>query len=136
MVYEEIVISILGVVGIASIITACLTYVFDKRKKIASDIQEVKKERYRATILKMLVLLDPDEMKFAKRPDLKTMDDWKKELHAEWVNALLFGSDDVIKTLKDFLLNPNKTTYAKTVIAIRKDLWNKKTSLKPEEINL
>lgn len=138
MVYEEIVIALLGVVGTASIITACLTYVFDKRKKIAFREQEYKEMRYKAMVLHMKCLLIPSDLKYMQlqRPDLKNMDDVKNEVETEWYNSLLFASDDVIKSLKEFIQTPNNTTYAKTVFAMRKDCWNKKTSLKAEETNL
>ncbi len=138
MVYEEIVISVLGVVGTASVVTACLTYVFDKRKEIAFREQEYKEMRYKAMVLQMKVLLKPDDLKYMQlhRPDLKNMQDVKNEVETELYNCLLFASDDVIKSLKQFILTPNNITYAKTVFAMRKDCWNKKTSLRPEEINI
>lgn len=86
----------------------------------------------------MRIVVEPDQQKYVKhiRPDLQNLDDWKNEVRAEWFNLLLFASDDVIKTLKEFIQTPNNATYAKTVIAMRKDLWSKKTTLTPEEINL
>jgi len=86
----------------------------------------------------MKCLLKPDDIKYMKlqRPDLKSIADVKNEVETGWYNFLLFASDDVIRALKEFVQKPDNLTYAKTVIAMRKDLWNKKTSLKAEEINL
>lgn len=138
MAYEEIVISVLSIVGTASIITACLTYVFDKRKKIAFREQEYKEMRYKAMVLHMKCLLKPTDLKYMQlqRPDIASMEDVKNEVETEWYNSLLFASDDVIKSLKEFILKPNNLTYAKTVFAMRKDCWNKKTNLKAEETYL
>jgi hypothetical protein len=138
MSYEEIVISVLGFVASAGIISACLTYVFDKRNKIAFREQEYKEMRYKAMVLHMKCLLTPSDLKYMQlhRPDLKNMDDVKNEVETEWYNSLLYASDDVIKSLKEFILKPDNMTYAKTVVAMRKDCWNKKTSLKTEELNL
>lgn len=137
MVYEEI-IAVLGIVGIGGIIATSLTYIFEKRKQIKFSEQEEKEKRYKALTIQMRIVVEPDQMKYVKqhRPDLKTIEDWKNEVRAEWFNLLMFASDDVIKALKEFVLKPDNLTYAKTVIAMRKDLWNKKTSLRPEEINL
>lgn len=134
--YEET-IAALGVV-ISVLVAASLTYFFDKRKQIRFSEQEEKEKRYKAMVLHMKVLLKPDDLKYMKlqRPDLKNMEDVKNEIETEWYNSLLFASDNVIKALKEFILKPNNITYAKTVIAMRKDLWNKKTDLKAEEINL
>lgn len=135
--YEEIV-AILGIVGIGGIIATSLTYVLDKRKQIKFSEQEEKEKRYKSLVQKMRIIVEPEDMKYVKehRPDLKNIDDWKKEIQQEWFNSLLFASDDVIKALKEFVLKPDGMTYAKTILAMRKDLWNKKTSLKAEEIDL
>ena len=135
--YEEI-IAILGIVGIGGIIATSLTYVYEKRKQIKFSEQEEKEKRYKALAIQMRIVVEPENLKYVKhiRPDLKTIEDWKNEVRAEWFNLLLFASDYVIKALKEFVLKPDNSTYAKTVIAMRKDLWNKKTSLKAEEINL
>ncbi len=138
MSYEEIIISVLGVVGTASIISACLTYVFDKRKKIAFREQEYKEMRYKAMVLHMKCLLTPSDLKYMQlhRPDLKNMADVKNEVETEWYNSLLYASDDVIKSLKEFIRKPDNMNYAKTVVAMRRDCWNKKTNLKTEELSL
>jgi len=137
MAYEEI-LAILGALGVGTLIATSLTYIFEKRKQIRFSEQTEKEKRYKAMVLHMKVLLKPDDLKYMKlhRPDLKNMEDVKNEVETEWFNCLLFASDDVLRELKDFILKPNNTTYARTVIAMRKDLCNKKTTLKPEEINL
>lgn len=134
--YEDVILSILGVVGIAGIVTTSLTYFFDKRKQIKFREQEYKEMRYKAMVLHMKVMLKPDDLKYMQlhRPDLKTMEDVKNEVETELFNCLLFASDNVIKSLKEFILKPSNVTYAKTVFAMRKDCWNEKTDLKAEEI--
>ena len=134
----EIIIAVLGVVGIGGVIATSLTYIFEKRKQIKFSEQEEKEKRYKAMVLHMKCLLKPDDLKYMKlqRPDLENMADVKNEVETGWYNFLLFASDDVIRALKKFVQKPDDLTYAETVIAMRKDLWNKKTSLRPEEINL
>ena len=137
MVYEEI-LTIFGVVGIGGIIATSLTYVYEKRKQIKFSLQVMKEKRYKAIVLKMQIVVEPKNIKhvLTPKPDLKNIEDWKNEVRVEWFNLLLFASDDVIKALKEFILKPDNISYARTVLAMRKDLWNKKTSLKAEEINL
>lgn len=129
--YEEIAIAILG----SGLIVTYLGYVLEKRKQIRFSEQEEKEKRYKSLVQKMRIVVEPEDMKYVKehRPDLKNIEDWKKEIQQEWFNSLLFASDDVIRALKEFVLKPDDSTYAKTILAMRKDLWNKKTSLKPEE---
>lgn len=134
MMYEEL-IAILGVLGIGSLVATTLAYIFDKRKQIKLSEQEEKEKRYKSLVQKMRIVIEPEDMKYVKehRPDLKNVEDWKKEIQQEWFNSLLFASDDVIRTLKEFVLKPSNMAYAKTILAMRRDLWNKKTKLKAEE---
>ncbi len=137
--YEEIILSIVAFIGSAGIIGASLTYYFDKRKQIKFREQEYKETRYKAIILQMRILRNPDNFRYykLKRPDWQTINDVENELEDEWYNSILFASDDVIKSLKEFILKPDDyRNYAKTAFAMRKDLWNKKTSLEPKEIDV
>ncbi len=137
--YDEIILSIVAFIGSAGIIGASLTYYFDKRKQIKLREQEYKETRYKAIILQMRILRNPDNFKYyrTERPDWQTIKDVENELEDEWYNSILFASDDVIKSLKEFILKPEDyRNYAKTAFAMRKDLWNKKTSLEPKEIDV
>ncbi len=134
MVYEEI-IAVLGLAGIGGIVATSLTYVYEKRKQIKLSEQQLKENRYKNILAKMCSHLNAEYADYI-RWDGKKPDNLKKELELEWFYSLVFASDDFVKALKEFIQKPDNTTYAKTVIAMRKDLWNKKTSLKPEEINL
>lgn len=135
--YEEL-LPILGGLSVGGLMVTFLTYILEKRKQIKFSEQQEKERRYKALILKMRIVLEPEDAKYVQppRPELKDANDWKNEVRAEWFNSLLFASDDVIKALKEFVLNPNDKTYGKTVLAMRKDLWNKKTKLKAEESSL
>ena len=135
MVYEEI-LAVLGVLGVGSLVATSLTYILEKRKQVRLSELELKETRYKIIIAKMGVHLNPDYLKQIhfepKRRDLNPKE-IRKELEMEWYNSWLFASDEVVKTLKEFILKPNYTNYGKTVLAMRKDLWNKKTSLRAEE---
>ena len=140
MVYEEIA-AILGIVASSGIIVASLTYVYEKRKQVRFREQELKETRYKIIIAKMGTLLNPkyiENIIFQTRKEGETINsEWvKNELEAEWFNSWLFASDEVINNLKEFIHDTNKINYGKTVLAMRKDLWNKKTSLEAEECNL
>jgi hypothetical protein len=106
--YEEI-IAILGIVGIGGIIATSLTYVYEKRKQIKFREQEYKEMRCKAMVPSMKVILKLDDLKYMQlhRPDLQSMEDVKNEVETECYNSLLFASDDVVKSLKEFILTPN-----------------------------
>lgn len=137
MVYEEI-ITILGALGVSGLLGASVTYILDKRKQIKFREQDYKEIRYKAIIVQMTIILNPQKFKnFPHKPDnWHTIEDVKEETENEWFNMILFASDDVIRNLKAFLLKPNPINFAQTAIVMRKDCWNKKTSLKTEELGL
>ncbi len=80
----------------------------------------------------MLTQLDPKNgLQRARqfRQDLKDQKDVEKEIETEFLNGVLFASDDVIKGMAEFIRKPTYTSYIKTATAMRRDLWGKKTSI-------
>ena len=70
------------------------------------------------------------------RPDLKSLDDLDREIHTELFNAVLFASDDVITSMSKFIHRPDYSSYVSTATAMRRDLWNKKTSIDEAALNV
>jgi hypothetical protein len=99
----------------------------------------LKQRRYGAILILLLTKLDP-KTGLAKtrvyRPDLKSLSDVEKEIEIEFLNGVLFASDDVIRALAEFIQNPNRSSYVKVAGAMRKDLWGKKTSINEEVMEL
>lgn len=56
------------------------------------------------------------------------------KLREYYYQSLLYASDDVMKSFKLFLANPNREQYILTAQKMRADLWNNKTNLKISEI--
>lgn len=69
MVYEEIVIPLLGAVASSGLLVASLTYVFDKRKQIKLGEQKEKEKRYKAMVLHMRTIVKPDDLKYLQQTD-------------------------------------------------------------------
>lgn len=87
----------------------------------------------------MLTILNPERGLLkaqAFRPDLKAIDDFKEEVKTEILHSVLFATDDVIKSLVEFIHNPNHASYIKTVVSMRKDLWHKKTSIDEQTLSV
>jgi len=93
MVYEEII----AALGIGSLLSVATTYFLEKRKQIKlqieSSLQKYKEERYKSIIIQMQVIVKPDDLKYAKkfRPDYLSVDDYKNDIRAEWLNSLSFA---------------------------------------------
>jgi len=131
----EAVISLISAVGLG----AYLQFYFQHKKEIKEDIHQLKRQRYGAILIQMLTILDP-QYGLSKtqqfRPDLKNIDDFKEEVKIEMLNGVLYASDDVIKTMAEFISNPTYPSYIKTAAAMRKDLWGRKTKISEDIIKV
>jgi hypothetical protein len=135
--------SLLTAVGfggfLGSILTAYFQSRFEQQKQIKEQEHELKQRRYGAILILLLTKLDP-KTGLAKtraiRPDLQTLADVEKEIETEFLHSVLFASDDVIRALAEFIKNPKHASYVKVAIAMRKDLWGKKTSINEEVAEL
>lgn len=127
----EISLSILSFIGIGGIVSAFFTYFWQKRKEVQLKENELKERRYLCTLLLMYAYIRPQELTSLRRmrPEIQNQDDLKRELQTEWVNSWIFAGDKTIMSFKRFIENPNQENFAKTVLAMRKDLWNKKSKL-------
>jgi len=50
------------------------------------------------------------------------------------LNSILFASDDVIKAMAEFVINPTHISFIKTASAMRKDLWGVNSKISDEII--
>lgn len=134
----ETVLSLLSLIGVGGIVAAFFTYFWQKRKDILLKENELKEKRYLCILLLMYAHIDPKAFESLKphRPDIKSKDDLKRELNAEWVNSWIFASDDTIKSFKKFLNEPTENSFAETVLAMRKELWGKKSKLPTSTFSL
>jgi hypothetical protein len=134
MPYEEFLIPIFSSI-VGGILVAFCNYIWEKQKERAKKENELKERRYLCTILLMSALLDPTELDQLKklRPDIKNLDDLKRELKTEWVHSWIFADDQTILSLKEFLNRPNEKTFTNTVLSMRKELWNKSSKLTVSE---
>lgn len=135
----QIIISLLTAIGVGGFIGAYFQSRFQRQKEISEDIHNLKRQRYGAILIQMLTILNPERGLLkaqAFRPDLKTIDDFKEEVKTEILHSVLFASDDVIKSLVEFIHNPNGASYIKTVVSMRRDLWHKKTSIDEKTLSV
>lgn len=58
------------------------------------------------------------------------------EVNLQWFITIIYASDLAIKTMKKFIENPNEEVLNKLVFAMRKSLYNVKTTLSPEDLSL
>jgi len=134
----EVILGVLSVIGIGGVLTASITYLWEKRKERQFKENELKEKRYLCTLLLMYAFINPNELDNLKRnrPEIKNLKGLERELQLEWVNSWIFASDETIKLFKDFLDSPNEKTFAKTILSMRKELWGKETRLPISEFTI
>ncbi|KKW38505.1 hypothetical protein A2454_03480 [Candidatus Peribacteria bacterium RIFOXYC2_FULL_55_14] len=128
----QIILSLLGVIGIGGIITAY----FNRLKEIEFQKLEQKQKRYKSSLLYMDAYFEPKNIKYlsSRQPDINSPKDVLEYLKAEYHEMLLYASKEVILAVKRFLENPNRANFFASVLAMRKDLWTKKVDVDIEEI--
>lgn len=66
--------------------------------------------------------------------DFKSHEQLIDEIKAEWHNAILFASDEVLEDLHAFIKEPSAKLFKKSALSMRKDLWGGKLSAKLESL--
>jgi hypothetical protein len=125
--------------GLGTVLGTYLKIRWERTNSAQLQKQEFKTTRYKAIILLMYSLLDFDKNKGKLEKhgrDFVVVDDLVDELRTEWNNMLLYASDDVLRTVQDFISKPERDSFRRGALAMRKDLWGGKVSLKLEEITL
>lgn len=125
-----IVVSVIATLGVGGIAGAFVQAFLQQRRYVRTREQNFKQTRYLAILILMLTQLDPEtglEKTKQFRHDLNNVDDVKKEIETEFLHSFVFAGDDVIYSLSEFIKNPNRSSFIKVAVAMRRDLWGKKT---------
>jgi hypothetical protein len=123
-------VSLITALGAGSVVGALVQSRLERQKHLNEQEHDLKRRRYLCILILMLSKLEPKTgvpHLALHRPDLQGLDDLDAEIRLELFNAMLFGSDDVIAAMADFVASAGYPAYIRTVTAMRRDLWNKKT---------
>jgi hypothetical protein len=126
------VVPLITALGAGSVVGAFVQSRLERQKHLNEQEHELKRRRYLCILILMLSKLEPKTgipHLTLVRPDLQGLDDLDAEIRLELFNAMLFGSDAVIAAMADFVANAGYPAYIRTVTAMRRDLWNKKTTI-------
>ena len=129
--------SALGLLGIGGTFGAYLRIIWERRNAALLQKQEFKETRFKCVIVLMYTALD-----FEKRGrgleqfgrNFHSKNDVIDELKAEWHNAILFASEDALKSIHAFIREPSVALFKRAALAMRKDLWGGKSSAALENL--
>lgn len=133
------IISIVNLVGIATILPIAFGLFFEKRKIKFEARQELAEKRYKAIILlaHCFINYEKEYLKMLKhRPDIKSKDELFNELNIEWINMALYSSDKSFQTMKMFITMPDYKTFNELVLAMRRELYGIKSALNATDLAL
>jgi hypothetical protein len=135
----EQILTAIGLVGIGGLLKSFLDFIIESRKSKQVAQNTLKEARYKSIILMCFAFVNYEKEKtnlIINRPDITSLDRLKNELHAEFINMALYGSDDVIQKFKLFISIQNEKVLNDLAIAMRKDLFGIKTKLKSETFEI
>lgn len=133
------VVSIINLIGIATVLPIVLGILVEKRKKKFESRQELTELRYKAIILLAHCLVDYEKQHLKMiihRPNIKSKEELHDELKTEWINMALYGSDITFLSMKRFIESPNDQTFNELVLQMRKELYGIKTTLRLDDLKL
>ena len=137
--------SLLGSLGIGGIVGSYLQNLWHQKGETESKVQNLTEGKHRSTLIFMRCVLKPESVREFHIEDtriyeLKESDairDFAKQRLVEfYYNSLLYSSDEVLARMKDFIKNPTETTFLKTAIAMRKELWKRGTNIDLRSLSL
>ena len=137
--YTQTIIGFLSSALIGGITVAIIQHVLDKKKEIELNLNKLMEEKYRSLLVFMACALDIEKVRYFniyEEREMKTSQDYLNKIKEYCYHSILYCPDEVILALKQFIETPSKENYIKTATAMRKDLWNKGTKLKKEDIIL
>ena len=121
----NLVVTLLAGLGIGSVLTALIQHSLRRREAAHQSQREALELRYKVIILLMYAAYDfrSNETTIRiKRPDLGSRNAVLEELHAEWINATLFASDQTLSALTRFMNDPSFKHLAECAVSMRQDL--------------
>jgi hypothetical protein len=141
----ESIFSVVGALGVGSILGGYLTRLWGRKDELERDSRTFRENRYRSSLVWMRCYIAPERLKHFDINDpniiaLSTPEDVKNYSRAKleefYYNSLLYAPDFVNIAFKKFIESPNEKLFIELAIAMRNDLWGKRSKLQPDDVML
>lgn len=141
----ETIITVLTSLGIGGFIGSYLQHLWNQKQETESRIQNLNVGHYTSTLVFMRIVMHPENVKQfdVKDPNFlvlkhrEEVEHYAKQKMVEfYYSSLLYAPDEVLTTMKEFMKNPTEVNFMKSAIAMRKDLWKKRTEANLESLSL
>jgi len=143
----ETIITVLTSLGIGGFIGSYLQHLWNQKQETESRIQSDNRGHYESNLVWMRIVIKPEMVEnfnVARLDPLLSKQKNPSEIRklAEnrltefYYSSMLFSPDYVLTAMKEFIKNPTEANFMKSAIAMRKDLWKKKTKVNLESLSL
>lgn len=129
----------LGLIGFGGLLNSGFNFLIATRKAKHDSMHSLKETRYKAIILLCYAFVYFERESttlIINRPNITSIGLLKNELHVEFVNMALYGSDNVIFKMKKLIQNRNSQSLNELALAMRKDLYGIKTKLADDNFSI
>lgn len=125
--------SIIALLGLGGILGGYITFRLNKSKELEFKRREQKEKRYKSALLFMNAYLWPENMKYLNTSvailEHANAKDVTESLKAEFYDMALYASREVIVAVNKFINHPSENTFNAALLAMRHDLWSKKSNV-------
>lgn len=122
---------------IGGVIATYLKTFLEKRKELNLNLKKITEDKYKSLLIFMACVLDIKKKRYfslnEQIPNV-TSDDYLNQLKEYYYHSILYSSDRVILSLKDFIQHPSKEAYIRVAKEMRKELWANETRLEFADI--
>ena len=144
---ETVIVSVLSSFGVSGIIGIYLQHLWSQKRETELRIQGENRGHYESNLVWMRIILKPemvenfnvarlDPLLSKQRNPSEIKKLAENRLIEFYYSSVLFSPDYVLTAMKEFIKNPTEVNFMKSAIAMRKDLWNKKTKVSFEILSL
>lgn len=141
----ESVINIAVMLGVGGVLGSYITHLLGKKAELDRASRDFRENKYRSSLVWMRCVIAPERIEHfnIEGPIIQgssTSEDIKKyaceRLEEFYYNSLLYAPDAVNIAFKTFADCPSENLFVELAIAMRKDLWGKKSNLCFDDIVL
>ena len=136
------IISVISLLGLGGVLGAWIKHLLERKKETEIKIQNLNENKYRSILVFMRCVLNPNSIKqfdihdpnFQNIKEEAEMNEYSNQKLKEfYYNSLLYASDQVLVSIKNFIENPSEENFFKSAFAMRKDLWNRSSKSNIED---
>lgn len=117
-------------------IMATFNHYLAKKKNIYDKLNSIIEDRYRTMLVLMACAINIDAKKYFNENNENSREYYFEKIKEYYYHNILNSSSDVLKSIKKFIIEPNRQNYINVAVAMRKDLWDREIELNCEDIIL